>query len=44
MKEVKCQNCGEIIEAGFMINPLVSKLCLSCHDELAYDGLDPKDL
>jgi len=42
MKEVKCTNCGEPITEGYAINPQVSALCFSCHDELV-EGLDPKD-
>lgn len=36
MEEVKCEQCGEIIENGYAVNPQVTNLCASCYDEI-YD-------
>ncbi len=36
MKEIKCEQCGEIIENGYAINPQVTNLCAACYDEI-YD-------
>ena len=30
MKEIKCKQCGEIIQAGWNINPSNSDVCEDC--------------
>lgn len=33
MREIKCQNCGDIIESGYAVNPEISALCVLCYQE-----------
>lgn len=43
MKEIFCSNCGEPINTGYAINPVVSAICGPCYDEKTAN-LDPEDL
>ncbi len=31
MKEIQCDNCGDVITSGYAINPEVSALCETCY-------------
>ena len=33
MKEIKCQECGDVIESGYAVNPQMSDLCATCYEE-----------